>query len=391
MPEMIKKQAFKICWDASKKKFLNIPIESMKLNSNFVLFPRPKNGKPVWENELMKTREIIRNINSIIVEPTPIISDGAKNKMRIFLDTWDKELTKNMENLFENYMKPMVIGFATKQDIDSIKKFKSIEDINGLPNYLSERMLILNQKDNKEENKEIKIQEYFFIKESISALLEYRSILIKLSEKNESGIFESYFKSQIEKLLILAEKILIEKFYIMSKEIEFKIWDEIYNIISDGNKEKKNKLKLLIEILKLSNQENFLDWFENVIDVNNEKNDYNRMKGILVEMNLDLNKNIIETAKSMKWNFETMIINYFSLNDKIEELESKNKELENKNKELENQNEELKNENEELKNQNEELKDKNESQQKEINNLVDYNNLLKKENDKTKNENEKLK
>ena len=205
--------------------------------------------------------------------------------MRIFLDAWDKQLTKNMESLFQNYLKKMVIGFAIKQDIKSIKRFKSIKKLNNLPYFLKEKIYTLAQGDYEEEHKQIKIKEYFVITESISALLEYRKDLIRLSEREESGIFDAYFKSQIKQILILAEKILVEKFNIMLKKTELKIWDEIYSIISIGDKELKNKLRSLIEILKTSKQENFLDKFENIIDVNNEKNDFNKMKDTLLEMN----------------------------------------------------------------------------------------------------------
>ena len=143
--------------------------------------------------------------------------------MRIFLDAWDKQLTKNMESLFQNYLKKMVIGFAIKQDIKSIKRFKSIKKLNNLPYFLKEKIYTLAQGDYEEEHKQIKIKEYFVITESISALLEYRKDLIRLSEREESGIFDAYFKSQIKQILILAEKILVEKFNIMLKKTELKI------------------------------------------------------------------------------------------------------------------------------------------------------------------------
>ena len=105
----------------------------LDIKKKFVIFPKPIKGKYNWKTQLELIRQKVGHINSIDIDPDLLISDGAKNKMREFLDAWERLLKDNFDSLFDAFFKPMLMGASLDLDIESIKLFQSIKKVEDIP------------------------------------------------------------------------------------------------------------------------------------------------------------------------------------------------------------------------------------------------------------------
>lgn len=127
--------------DATLARLFNeLPEHSeliLDIKYKYKIFPKSSYGKFNGENDLAIIRQKLSTLKPTMVDPELCISDGAKNKMRQFLDVWDEQLKINFDSLFDDILKGMVVKFASELDVDGIKDFKSPSKMEDLPDKIT--------------------------------------------------------------------------------------------------------------------------------------------------------------------------------------------------------------------------------------------------------------
>jgi hypothetical protein len=293
----------------------------LDIKKKFVIFPKPIHGKFNEDKQLAIIRQKLSKIKPTLIDPDLHISDGAKNKMREFLDVFDKQLKDNLEKLFEDYLSPLVMKSALELDIESIKEFKSLTKIEELPDFLIKKMQSF---VGESEEGTCTAIVYLIIIESIKAILEYRNLLIGLAEKEECGIFNAYFKTLIDKNVKHAERILESDFHLCSRELEFQIRNKIINKFFTEDKDKISQLRNLLKKSRSVEQDELIALFNQEVGVQWEAENFRIIKEKLTEMNQGYYQNIRKVQSYMKNSIETLIDVYLQQRDKIEELQEEN-------------------------------------------------------------------
>ena len=327
-----------------------------------VVFPKPINGKFVGD----LSNFIPRLVN---VQPVPIksglpVSDGAKNKMRTLLDTWDSVLKDQFDEVFIRIIEPIIYENSLNYDIEFLQKFEKVSKIEDIPELLIE--LGSPSKSDTEADKRRK-DIYVIVATTLKWIIPYRNILIELSGKKESGIFEAYLKNQIKYYVKEAKNILHIGFlidlkslshkvneklrvkYFISKKnsgnlnylIAQKIWDEKswINFV-------KNKMGLSDLIEKIRSRKEMLAKFDHnqSIHYNDVIRDINKTLKERIEISKEclknykvierqkdkikyLNDELVKRDKTIKKQKEDLIEKENSISKLEEEIEQKNIEL----------------------------------------------------------------
>ena len=109
----------------------------------------------------------------------------------------------------------------------------------------------------------------------------------------------------------------------MELQIRTKIIEELFN----KGEEEISKLTSLQNQLNSSNNDNFINIFTEVIDINNEIQSYNKIKEKLLQMDQKYSDEFSKVQGYMKSSIETLIDIYLKNKHEIKELQEENKKL----------------------------------------------------------------
>lgn len=112
-----------------------------------VIFSSPVNGRFVGENSLSQISEKLLQAKGIRLEPDLPISNGAKNRMRMILDTFDKVLVEQFDFFFSGIVEPMVYKNSLEYNIETLKDFRKLQRMEDMHDYLIEKVIRSNATD----------------------------------------------------------------------------------------------------------------------------------------------------------------------------------------------------------------------------------------------------
>lgn len=149
--------------------------------TKLLIFPCPTNKQFIGDKILSQFTEKIINISPTPLNPDLPISNGAKNRMREILDSWDNALIGQFDIMFDRLFRKLSIESALICDIPTLKSFAEIDDFTKLLGFMHQRVKILLNINSLESLRSA--DDFALVAYQLKVILEYRETLIKLSGK----------------------------------------------------------------------------------------------------------------------------------------------------------------------------------------------------------------
>ncbi|CAI2376220.1 unnamed protein product [Moneuplotes crassus] len=264
------------------------------------VFPKPVNGNFI--GNLPKFIPLLSKLRPIKLNSELPISDGAKNKMRVLLDVWDTVLKEQLDKVFDEIIEPIVYESSLNYDIEFLKSFETIKEIEDIPDFF---LKIGAPSDSDTESDKIKKDIYIIIATTLGAIIPYRDILIKLSGKQESGIFEAYLLNMIKKYLTEAKHILFIDYLINLKSLNLEVSSFVRSEyeISDEN---IGNLKGLVKYT-INNEESCIEFLKTKMGLQDLIGTINSRKEKLSQFNYDQSKHYKDIINDILKNLKERI------------------------------------------------------------------------------------